>query len=94
MVRIAKEKQSLRAQAGFGSCRKCHVKTLGAENDLCSKHGGTPVIELLGLKYGYHLDPVKHTLKDLKTGKVTKDVKGFPAPKGKLVYFDPKEMKP
>jgi hypothetical protein len=46
------------------------------------------------MKYDYRLDPVKHTLKDLKTGKVTKDVKGFPAPKGKLVYFDPKEMKP
>jgi hypothetical protein len=80
-------------EKGFGVCKSCGKHTMGKSNDLCSRCGGTPVIDLLGMKYDYHLDPVKHTLTDLKTGKVTKDAKGFPAPKGRLVYFDPKEMK-
>jgi ribosomal protein L37AE/L43A len=32
------------------------------------------------IKYEYHLDPVKHTLTDLRTGEVKQNVKGFPGP--------------
>ena len=76
-------------EKGFGTCKSCGKHTMGKTNDLCSRCGGTDVATLIGLKYDYHLDPVKHTLTDLRTGKVKQNVKGFPGPKGKLVYFAP-----
>ena len=68
-------------EKGFGTCKSCGKKTIGKSNDLCSRCGGTNVATLIGLKYDYHLDPVKHVLTDLHTGEVTKDAKGFPGPK-------------
>jgi hypothetical protein len=36
-------------EKGFGTCRACGKHTLGKSNDLCSRCGGTPVHEILGL---------------------------------------------
>ncbi len=71
-------------EKGFGTCASCGKKTIGKSNTLCFRCGGTDVATLIGIKYDYHLDPVKHTLTDLRTGQVTKYAKGYPGPKKAL----------
>jgi hypothetical protein len=78
-------------EKGFGTCEECGKKTMGRSNQLCSRCGGIAINDLLGIPYQFFLNPASHTLTDLRTGKVTKDVRGFPGPLGKLVYFEMKK---